>query len=265
VPERVFILADSHLLEHIVMNLVLNAREAMPKGGTLSFKASTTRLRKENNDSKFACLQVRDNGCGMSPETQGRLFEPFFATCETGESRGLGLASVYGAVKQLGGWIDVATKVGAGTEFSLYFPTCPAPATPVQPTTAASASAEKMAAKTVLLVEPDTRTRMMMRTALEWNGYRVVETDSSSLAMTLWPSQSKNVDLLLTDVTLPGTLSGRQLAEQLRRDRPSMQVLYTYDSSKKNPDGFNQLKPEELVSKPFTTIELLESISRSIS
>jgi CheY-like chemotaxis protein len=174
-------------------------------------------------------------------------------------------------VRQLGGWIDVATKVGAGTEFSLYFPTCPAPAptTPFQPPTAASATASTAkttatAAKTVLLVEPDTRIRMMMRTALEWNGYRVVETDSSSLALTLWPSQSKNVDLLLTDITLPGTMSGRQLAEQLLRDRPSMQVLYTYDTSKKNPDGFDQLKPDELVAKPFTTIELLESISRSI-
>ena len=264
-PEPVFIMADSHLLEHIVMNLVLNAREAMPRGGTLSLKVSATRLRREGNDSKFACLQVRDTGCGMSPETQARLFEPFFAPRETGESRGLGLASAYGAVRQLEGWIHVATKIGAGTEFSLYFPSCAAPATPVQSTSAASASAEKTAAKTVLLVEPDTRTRMMMRTALEWNGYRVVETDSSSLAMTLWPSQSKNVDLLLTDITLPGTMSGRQLAEQLRRDKPSMQVLYTYDSSKKSPDGLEQLKAQELVAKPFTTIELLESISRSIA
>jgi signal transduction histidine kinase/CheY-like chemotaxis protein len=269
--ERVFIMADSHLLEHIVMNLVLNAREAMPQGGTLSLKVSTTRLRREAKDETFVCLKVRDTGSGMSPETQERLFEPFFAQRETGESRGLGLASVYGAVRQLGGWIHVATKVGAGTELSLYFPSCAAPATPVQPTTAASPSTAKTTAttattaKTVLLVEPDTRIRMMMRTALEWNGYRVVETDSSSLAMTLWPSQSKNVDLLLTDVTLPGTMSGRQLAEQLRRDKPSMQILYTYDSSKKNPDGLDQLKPEELVAKPFTTIELLESISRSIS
>jgi PAS domain S-box-containing protein len=271
VPERVFIMADSHLLEHIVLNLVLNSREAMPQGGTLSLKVSTTRLRREAKDETFVCLKVRDTGGGMSPETQAHLFEPFFAPRETGDSRGLGLASVHGAVRQLGGWIDVATKVGAGTEFSLYFPTCPAPAptTPFQPPTAASATASTAkttatAAKTVLLVEPDTRIRMMMRTALEWNGYRVVETDSSSLALTLWPSQSKNVDLLLTDITLPGTMSGRQLAEQLLRDRPSMQVLYTYDTSKKNPDGFDQLKPDELVAKPFTTIELLESISRSI-
>jgi PAS domain S-box-containing protein len=264
VPERVFIMADSHLLEHIVMNLVLNAREAMPQGGTLSLKASTTRLRRGDNDSKFVCLQVRDTGCGMSPETQAHLFEPFFAPRETGQGRGLGLASVYGAVRQLGGWIDIATKIGAGTEFSLYFPTCSAPATPVQQTNAASASTEKTSAKTILLVEPYPRTRMMMRTALEWNGYRVVETDSSSLAMTLWPSQSKNIDLLLTDVTLPGTMSGLQLAEQLRRDKPSMKVLYTFDSTKKSPDGLEQLKTEELVTKPFTTIELLESISRCI-
>ena len=103
----------------------------------------------------------------------------------------------------------------------------------------------------------------MMRTVLEWNRYRVVETDSPSLAMTVWPSQSKNVDLLLTDVTLPGAVSGRQLAEQLRRDKPSMKVLYTYDSSKR-PDGLEQLKAQELVAKPFTSVELLESISRSI-
>jgi PAS domain S-box-containing protein len=260
-PEHAFIMADSHLLEHIVLNLVLNAREAMPKGGTLSLKVSTTRLRREGIDGKFVCLKVRDTGCGVSPEVEARLFEPFFAPRETGESRGLGLASVHGAVKQLEGWIHVATKIGAGTEFSLYFPSCAAPATPVQPTSAASAST----AKTILLVEPDSRMRTMMRTALEWNGYRVVETDSSSLAMTLWPSQSKNVDLLLTDITLPGTMSGRQLAEQLRRDKPSIQVLYTYDSDNKSPNGLEQMKPEELVAKPFTTIELLESISRCIT
>ena len=132
-----------------------------------------------------------------------------------------------------------------------------APATAVQPTSARSGQ------KTILLVEPDARMRTMMRTVLEWNRYRVVETDSPSLAMTVWPSQSKNVDLLLTAVTLPGAVSGRQLAEQLRRDKPSMKVLYTYDSSKR-PDGFEQLKAQELVAKPFTSVELLESISRSI-
>lgn len=260
-PEPAFMMADSHLLEHIVLNLVLNAREAMPQGGTLSLKISATRLRKGGNDGKFVCLKVRDTGCGMSPETQARLFEPFFAPRETGESRGLGLASVHGAVKQLEGWIHVATKIGAGTEFSLYFPSCAAPATPVEASSASSAST----AKTILLVEPSPRMRALMRTALEWHGYRVVEADSSSLAMTLWPSQSKNIDLLLTDVTLPGTMSGHQLAEKLRRDRPSMQVLYTYDSSKNSerPPGFEQLKAEELIAKPFTTIELLESI-RSI-
>jgi two-component system, cell cycle sensor histidine kinase and response regulator CckA len=261
--ERVFIMADSRLLEDIVLNLVLNAREAMPAGGTLSLKASTVRLnrsssRRVGKEETFVCLKLRDTGCGMTPEAQARLFEPFFAPRETGESRGLGLASVYGAVRQLGGWIEVATEIAAGTEFSLYFPSCAAPATAVQPTSASGA------AKTILLVEPDSRMRMMMRTALEWNGYRVVETDSSSLAMTLWPSQSKNVDLLLTDVTLPGAVSGRELAKELRRDKPSMQVLYTYDSNKSS-DGFEQLKAEELVAKPFTTIELLESISRCIA
>jgi CheY-like chemotaxis protein len=132
-----------------------------------------------------------------------------------------------------------------------------APATAVKPTSA------PVAPKTILLVEPDSRMRTMMRTVLEWNGYRVVEADSPSLAMTLWPSQSKNVDLLLTAVTLPGAVSGRQLAEQLRRDKPSMKVLYTHDSSK-GSDGFEQLNAQELVAKPFTSVELLESISRSI-
>src|SRR6266850_7719772 len=133
-----------------------------------------------------------------------------------------------------------------------------APATAVQPASAPSGP------KTILLVEPDARMRTMMRTVLEWNRYRVVETDSPSLAMTVWPSQSKNVDLLLTAITLPGAVSGRQLAEQLRRDKPSMKVLYTYDSSKR-PDGFEQLKAQELVAKPFTSVELLESISRCVT
>lgn len=258
--DRLFIMADSHLVEHIVVNLVLNASEAMPTGGMLSLKTSTVRFNESSGKGRegiFVRLAVRDTGRGMTPEIQAQLFEPFFATRDTGESRGLGLASSYGAIRQLGGWIDVTSEVGAGTEFSLYFPSCPAPATAIEPAAGSSVS------KTILLVEPDSRTRMMARTTLEWNGYRVVETDSASVAMTVWPGQAGNIDLLLTEMTLPGTISGRQLAERLRRAKPDLKVLYTHDPGKPS-DGVEQLKPQELVAKPFTSVDLLECISRSL-
>jgi PAS domain S-box-containing protein len=260
--DRLFIMADSRLLEHIVLNLVLNARDAMPTGGALSFRTSTVRFdgtssRGGGREGTFVRLAVRDTGCGMSPETRGRLFEPFYATRQSGESRGLGLASSYGATKQLGGWIDVASAVGAGTEFSLYFPSCPAPATAVEATTDSSGS------KTILLVEPDSRMRTMARKALEWNGYRVVETDSASVAIAVWPKQAEKVDLLVTEFVLPGAMSGRQLAEYLRRANPALKVLYTCDSSKR-PEGVEELKAEELVTKPFTSVDLLECIGRSL-
>jgi CheY-like chemotaxis protein len=259
--DRLFIMADSYLLEQIVINLVLNAREAMPTGGTLSFRTSTVRLNASSNHSgkegTFVRLSVRDSGCGMSPEIQARLFEPFFAMGQIGESKGLGLASTYGATKQLGGWIDVASEIGAGTEFNLYFVPCSAPVTAIAPTDGSTA------AKTILLVEPDSRTRMMARTALEWNGYRVVETDSASLATTLWPSQAANIDLLLTEFALPGTMSGPQLAERLRRAKPNLKVLYTHDPGK-HSDGLERLQAWESLAKPFTSVDLLECIGRCL-
>jgi PAS domain S-box-containing protein len=260
--DRLFIMADSRLLEHIVVNLVLNAREAMPTGGTLSFRTSTAHFNRSSSggrdkDGVFVRLAVRDSGCGMSAEAGSRLFEPFFATRQTGESRGLGLASSYGAAKQLGGWIDVASAIGSGTEFSIYFPSCPAPATATEPKGGSSVS------KTILLVEPDSRIRTMARTALEWNGYRVVETDSASLAITLWPGRAESIDLLLTEIALPEAVSGRQLAEQLSSAKPALKVLYMHDSSNRS-DGVEQLKPEELLSKPFTSVDLLECISRRL-
>jgi len=260
--DRLFIMADSQLLEQIVLNLVLNAREAMPTGGTLTFRTSTVRfngssIHSRGKEGVFVRLAVRDSGCGMSSEIRGQLFEPFFVARQSGESRGFGLASSYGAAKQLGGWIDVASAVGSGTEVGIYFPTCSAPASAIAPGRSSAVS------KTILLVEPDSRMRMMARTALEWNGYRVVETDSSSLAMTVWPSQATNIDLLLTEVALPGAVSGLQLAEKLRRAKPHLKVLFTHDSSKRIEEIEN-LKAEELVAKPFTSVDLLECISRSL-
>jgi PAS domain S-box-containing protein len=260
--DRLFIMADPALLEHIVVNLVLNAREAMPTGGTLSFRTSAVQFngnssRSRDKNGAFVRLAVRDSGSGMSAEAGSRLFEPFFATRQTGESRGLGLASSYGAAKQLGGWIDVASAIGAGTEFSVYLPSCPAPAPAIEPKSGSSVS------KTILLVEPDERVRTMARTALEWNGYRVIETDSASLAVTLWPGRAESIDLLLTEMALPGDVSGRQLAEQLSSAKPNLKVLYMHDSSN-HSDGVEQLKAEELLSKPFTSVDLLECIGQCL-
>ena len=227
--------------------LARTARELLPAQETEAFLADVGRPAQDGQSRRVWHQRHKD---GSTFEVEVRAVDLNYADC----AARLILASDT-ADCQVGGSMlrqEEKLEVISGVVSAV------APAAPVQPTSASSAL------KTILLVEPDPRMRAMMRTVLEWNRYRVVETDSPSLAMTVWPSQSKNVDLLLTGVTLPGAVSGRQLAEQLRRDKPSMKVLYTYDSSKSS-DGFEQLKAEELVAKPFTTIELLESISRCIA
>jgi PAS domain S-box-containing protein len=226
--------------------LARTARDLLPAQETEAFLADVGRPAPDGQSRRVWHQRHKD---GSTFEVEVRAIDLKYADC----AARLILASdsthgeVGGSMLQQEEKLEVISGVVGAV----------APATAVQPASAPSGP------KTILLVEPDARMRTMMRTVLEWNRYRVVETDSPSLAMTVWPSQSKHVDLLLTDVTLPGAVSGRQLAEQLRRDKPSMKVLYTYDSSKR-PDGLEQLKAQELVAKPFTSVELLESISRCI-
>jgi len=233
------ILADAFLVEQTVLNLILNARDAMPNGDAITLQTSTIMRRNPavGNDGgaatgEFVRLTIRDTGCGMTPEVQAHLFEPFFSTKDVGRGTGLGLASVYGAVKQQAGWIEFSSEPGKGTEARVFFPCAPAFAKVDR-----SDSQFVSSLGTVLLVEADDRTRGMARCILNWNGYRVIEADSSTTALILWSQQAASVDLLLVDATLADGMSGRELASRLVQTKPTLKIVYAASSEAVRTDG----------------------------
>jgi CheY-like chemotaxis protein len=224
--------ADRHLIEQAIMQLALNARDAMAGGGTLTISTKAVRISEEQSDLQqikpgdYVRLTLRDTGCGIQPEAQSHLFEPFFTTRDIGKALGLGLASVHGAVKQMSGRIEFESEVGVGTEFRVFLP-CAGDATTHSSTS--EGTAKPAALGTVLLVLADDRTRDMARCVLNWHNYGVIEADSSSMATLLWQGQASKVDLLLTDLNFPDGSTGSLLFEQLRQSRPNLKVAYVFD------------------------------------
>ena len=262
------VLVDRRLIEHVLVHLVLNAREAMPKGGTLTISTTKIHLDESQVESghpdragDFVRLSVRDTGCGISPEVRSRLFEPFFTTREPGQGAGLGLASVNGAVRQLSGWIEYTSEVDEGTEFRVFVP-CAPPASTGQTETRSAAQAKA----TVLLVESDDRVRALARFVLNRHGYRVIEADGAATAVVLWQGQGANVDMVLVDPSLPGDLSGCGLVTQFKQMKPGLKVLYTPATQ---PGG---VVPQELeaadgvtsITKPYSPETLLQAVSATL-
>jgi two-component system, cell cycle sensor histidine kinase and response regulator CckA len=255
-------MADRHLVEHMIINLVLNARHAMPKGGKLNLSTVTIRVNEENTSDpeartgEFVRLSVRDTGCGMSPEIQARLFEPFASRRDGNRSAGLGLAYVHGAVKQQSGWVEFSTETDVGTEFRIFLPSAPAPV--AQPAT-------RVVRGTVMIVEADDRARELARSSLSRQGYRVIEADSGSIALVLWKGQAANVDLLLASSELKGDITGRDLVTQLRRARPNLKVIYASTrSSATEAAGFESLSNLSFMSKPYRPAVLLQTVQTAL-
>jgi two-component system, cell cycle sensor histidine kinase and response regulator CckA len=225
------IMADPGQLEQVLMNLALNARDAMPQGGKLTIEtaavAPNAELTSRGLDGKaegYAMLAVSDTGVGMNEATQGRIFEPFFSTKPSGEGTGLGLATVFGIVKQSGGTILVQSEPSKGTTFRAYFPVddCPVPAR------RSSFPPEKgglRGSETILLVEDELLVRVLACTILRRRGYNVLEAESASDALRQSEHYPAPIHLLLTDVVMP-RMNGRQLAERMLTSRPGIKVLY---------------------------------------
>jgi len=212
------------------MNLAVNSRDAMPKGGRLTletrnifFDASASRLHFDAPPGSYVLLAVSDTGVGMDAETRTHIFEPFFTTKEKGKGTGLGLATVYGIVKQSDGYIFVYSEPGKGTTFKIYFPRVDAAAT--DPAAVLANSALAGGSETLLLVEDDESVRRLMQRSLVARGYHVLEATSAETALSLSGARAGRVDLLITDVVLTG-VSGRDLAAALVSTRPAMKVLY---------------------------------------
>jgi PAS domain S-box-containing protein len=222
--------ADATQIEQVVLNLALNARDAMPQGGTLTIETSnvevegTAKHDRGLKKGRYILLSVRDTGTGMDQATLARIFEPFFTTKEPGKGTGLGLSTVYGIIQQSGGHIFAASQPGEGTAFHIYLPRTEEAAEVALPSDAGAVSA-KREGETILLVEDAAPLREVTREFLEDSGYHVLEASGGNVALDVAGAHDAPISAMITDVVMPG-VSGPVLAERLRSSRPQMKVLY---------------------------------------
>ena len=222
--------ADAGQLEQVIMNLVVNAKDAMPDGGKITIQTANVTLdgalRREHtfiHPGPYVVISVTDTGLGMDKETQSRIFEPFFTTKEKGKGTGLGLSTVYGIVKQSGGYVFAQSEVGQGTTFRIYLPQVEDAADISGP--AKTASAETGGSETVLLVEDEESVRQLVRETLESKGYTVMEAENGEVGLKIADAHNGPIHMMITDVVMPG-MSGRELAKRLMQVRPETKVLY---------------------------------------
>ncbi|MCU1274986.1 MAG: multi-sensor hybrid histidine kinase [Bryobacterales bacterium] len=257
------VMADPDQINQVIVNLVVNARDAMQDGGRLDIAIASVDLdaravasHPDAVPGSYVVITVTDSGIGMDEKTQQSAFEPFFTTKETGRGTGLGLSTVYGIVHQNGGWIDVRSEVGQGTSFSIYLPRLDACAVPDR--TALDVTLHT--GETVLVVEDNGEVRRLTKAFLEVLGYRVLEAASSSEAFALEKEHSAEIHLLLTDVILPG-MNGKTLSDQLRALRPKLKVLFTSGYTADVISRRGVLDPGvAYLPKPFT----LESLAAKV-
>jgi CheY-like chemotaxis protein len=267
-----FVQADPGMIEQVLVNLAVNARDAMPHGGqllitteTVSLDAAYAQAHPEARAGEFVCLAVADAGTGIAPELIPKIFEPFFTTKEPGKGTGLGLATVYGIVKQHQGWIEVSSRLGAGATFKIFLPAIPTPASP-----AATPPAEAGLARgteTILLVEDEYTVRMITRRVLESHGYKIYEATNAREALALWPSRADETALVLTDMVMPEGVTGRDLAKQLRAQKPALKVIFMsgYGGEAVGQDtAFIRRAGTNFLQKPCHGHTLLQAVRKSL-
>ena len=247
-PDLGLAIADPGQIHQVLMNLVVNARDAMPHGGSVTVETKNVEM---DGEASFVYLGVADTGTGMSDEVKDHLYEPFFTTKDPGKGTGLGLATVYGIVQQTGGRIEVASELGRGTTFHIYLPR-------VKPASIDKSGSPAPAgllrgSETVLLVEDQEAVRQLARTILESYGYRVLQASNGPEAMALAEQYPAAIHMLLTDIILP-IMDGRVLADKLRAVRPETKVLYISGYSEEKI-GASRGSESDLayLSKPFTS------------
>ncbi|MBI1841150.1 MAG: PAS domain S-box protein [Verrucomicrobia bacterium] len=264
--ELPLIRGDSSMLDQVLLNLAVNARDAMSRGGSLVIDTSIRLVDEEEarrspraKPGRFVCLTVMDTGCGMDTATMQRIFEPFFSTKDFGQGTGLGLATVYGVVTQHNGWIDVTSQVGHGSLFRVFFPALSATPSKMQDAPAEKPSELRGGEETVLVVEDEVGLRMLVEAVLQKQGYKVVLAENGVEALKQWQSHPGQIDLLLTDMVMPEGVSGLELSERVRALRSEVRVIYMSGYSvdfMENEvagivEGFNYLqkpyRPEQLV------------------
>lgn len=264
-PDLHLIRADALQLEQIILNLAVNARDAMPRGGKLTLETTNVTLSQEYASQHVAVnpgphirLTVTDNGSGMADEVKQHIFEPFFTTKELGKGSGLGLATVYGIVSQSGGHISVYSELDVGTSFSIYFPRDDAEvcSRSAPPSVAAPASGHEA----ILVVEDDVQVRSLIRRVLTKAGYKVFVAENGLAAIELWRGRTETIHLLVTDVVMP-QMSGRQLADYLNATQPQLKVLYMSGFTDDALGHHGVLEPgTPFLPKPFTSEQLKKKV-----
>jgi signal transduction histidine kinase/CheY-like chemotaxis protein len=263
--------ADAGQIEQVIMNLAVNARDAMPSGGKLTIETSNVSLDEEYarfhaplKPGNYVMLAISDTGAGMDQETKSHIFEPFFTT-KGPKGTGLGLSTVYGIVKQSGGYIWVYSDPGKGTTFKIYLPrVAETVESPVQVAAPAESVAAEAGTETILLVEDEANLRYLARQFLEKQGYRVVEAADGAVAMQIVVAHEGVIHLLLTDVIMPG-MNGRELAQRVSEIRPQTKVLYMSGYTE-NVIGHNGMLEDgiRLLQKPFTLRDLKARVREAI-
>ncbi len=266
-PQPLRIHADPGMIEQVLMNLAVNARDAMPGGGRLLIQTAEVTVDEtyradhpEARPGRFACLTVTDSGGGIAAEVLPHIFEPFFTTKETGKGTGLGLATVFGIVQQHRGWVEVQSAAGEGTTFRVYLPLT-SEAAPAKAPAPAPPGRTRGGTETVLLAEDEAGVRALIRTLLERQGYTVLEAANGPEALEYWQAHKAEVKLLLTDLVMPGGMTGQQLARRLREERPQLKVVYLSGYSAQIAGRHPGLQAgERFLGKPFTAPQLLEIV-----
>ena len=263
-PQASHTRADAGQLEQVIMNLVVNAKDAMPAGGKLTIR--TERITVDENHRRgqqfirpghYITLSVSDTGSGMDRETQSRIFEPFFTTKEKGKGTGLGLSTVYGIVKQSGGYVMVQSEPGRGSTFHIYLPQVEGTA---EKHSVAPPDAARGGTETVLLVEDEESVRQLVRDTLAAKGYRVLEGENGETGLAVAAGHPGKIDLVITDVVMPG-MGGREMVKQLVETRPGAKVLYLSGYTEDAIVSDGSIEPgTAFLQKPFT----LQSLSRKV-
>jgi PAS domain S-box-containing protein len=271
-PQPLFILADAGMMDQVLMNLTVNSRDAMPDGGLLIIETAAVEFDKlaaaqssQARPGAFVRLSVSDTGCGIPPEILPRIFEPFFTTKDVGKGTGLGLATVFSIVQQHQGWINVYSEPGQGTAFHIYLPRL-AKKTAVPAAGQSTLAAAAGGNETILLVEDDDALRAAVQQALSQLGYRLLEAAHGSEALAVWENHRAEIHLLLTDLVMPGGMSGKELSERLRQENPKLKVIYTsgYSAEVVGKD-FPLEEGVNFLAKPFPAQALAQTVRNCLN
>ncbi|HTR43002.1 MAG TPA: PAS domain S-box protein [Pseudomonadales bacterium] len=257
------VLADANMMEQVLINLAVNSRDAMPKGGKLAIEIASVTVNDPpleiKHGGEFIRCTVTDSGVGIAPENLPHIFEPFFTTKDVGKGTGLGLATVFGIVQQHNGWVKVESVVGQGTSFHIYLPRLTGEA-PAQAETH-PAIAVRGGQETILLVQDEIPVRQLMHALLTRHDYKIHEASSGNEALKLWPAIQDKIDLLITDMVMPDGVTGSELADKLTAEKPNLKVIYCsgYTNAALSENSALRNNPNFL-EKPFGPQKLLQRV-----